>query len=114
MKKVSVATSEDVEALEKRFALLEARAQRTGSGWMRLSASPMGARKLRRLVAAGKIEASRVGRLLFVRIDDHDRFLAERVVKREAPNPVPVPETASAEEYATANLHLLRGRTRVA
>jgi hypothetical protein len=104
---VNVATIADLATLQKRVRILEARAERKGSEWMRLSASPLGARKLRRLIVAGKMEASRVGRLLFVRIDEHDRFLEQRVVKREAPKPVPV-ETEDAAAFAAANLHLLR------
>ena len=104
---MNVATTAELVALERRVRILEAQAARTGSGWMRLSESPLGARKLRRLIAAGKIQASKVGRLLFVRVDDVDRFLAARVLRRDPKKPKPV-ETADAATYAEANLHLLR------
>jgi len=109
---VNVATSSELAALEKRVRLLEARAGRTGSEWMRLSASPLGSLKLRRLIAAGKINASRVGRLLYVRIDEHDRFLEARPVATPKPKPVTV-AIDDAAAYAAANIHMLRRGARV-
>lgn len=105
---MNVPTIAEFEALEKRVRLLEARASREGSEWAPVARSPLGARKTRRLIAAGKLEASRVGRRLFVRIVDVDRFLEARVVQRPKPAPVPV-ENDNAAAYARANLHLLTG-----
>jgi hypothetical protein len=104
---VNVATAAELEALQRRVAAIEARSNRHGSGWIHVAKSPLGARKTRRLIAAGKLDASRVGRLLYVRVDDVDRFLDQRIVKREAPKPVRV-ETDDPAEYAAANLHMLR------
>lgn len=56
----------DFEALEKRVANLERKLLRAGPGdvWIAVAKSPLGARKTRRLIAAGKLSASRVGRKL--------------------------------------------------
>jgi excisionase family DNA binding protein len=70
--------------------------------------SPLGSRKTRRLIAAGKLEASRVGRRLYVRVTDVDRFLEARTVDRPKPTPVPV-ASGDPAEYARRNLHLLTG-----
>lgn len=105
---VNVPSLEAFEALARRVQVLEARAGQQASEWIPVARSPLGSRKTRRLVAAGKLEASRVGRLLYVRAADVDRFLERRIVTRPKPVPVPV-ATDDAAEYARANLHLLMG-----
>jgi hypothetical protein len=104
---MNVATLDEFRALERRVAAIESRSNRQGSCWIPVAKSPLGSRKTRRLIAADKLEASRVGRLLYVRVADVDRFLEQRIAKREAPTLVPV-ETDDPTEYAKANLHMLR------
>jgi hypothetical protein len=104
---MDVATLAQFEALEKRIRIIEAQAKRNGSEWIPIAQSPMGARKTRRLIAAGKFEASRVGRKLYVRIADVDAFMESRIVKHDKPAPVAV-ESGDARAWADANLHLLR------
>lgn len=111
---MNVATSSELAAVIKRLRALEAQAKRSGSAWVPIAECPLKARKTRRLVHAGKLEASRVGRRLYVRVADVDAFLEARVIRRDPPKPVAVPEGASAEDYASANLALLRGRIRAA
>ena len=111
---MNVASAADVAALEKRVRILEAQSKRNGSAWMPIAQCPVGARKTRRLISAGKLEASRVGRKLYVRIADVDAFMEARVIRREPPKPVPV-GTDDAAAFAAANIHLLRGgKTRAA
>jgi excisionase family DNA binding protein len=102
----TVPTLAEFEALEKRVRALEARGSREGTEWAPVARSPLGSRKTRRLIAAGKLEASRVGRRLYVRIADVDRFLEARTVEPPKPTPVPV-ESGDPAEYARRNLHLL-------
>jgi hypothetical protein len=104
----SVPTATEFEVLEKRVRALEARAARDGSEWAPVAKSPLGARKTRKLIRAGRLEASRVGRKLYVRMADVDRLLGDRIVAPPKPEPVAVP-SADPAEYAARNLHLLAG-----
>ena len=79
-----------------------------GDGWIPAARSPLGARKTWRLVAAGKVAASRVGRRLYVLADEVDAFLAARPAKAiRATRAEPVTTAADAKGYAETRAHLL-------
>lgn len=71
------------------------RADRTG----------LGSRQVRRLAAAGKLAASKVGKHLFVRASDLARFTeAHRVPVRQAPQTRPTGDSAPSEIDGVAAL----------
>jgi hypothetical protein len=109
MTALRVPSVDDFVALEHRVAELERRALNVaGDGWMPVAKSPLGARKTRRLIAGGKLAASRVGRQLFVRVDEVNGFLAARTVKPiRATRVEPVADAADAKGYAETHVHLL-------
>lgn len=101
----SVPTFDDFSDLERRVRALEARGARNGAEWQPVARSPLGSRKTRRLIAAGKLEASRIGRRLFVRLGDVERLLEARVVERPKPTPAAI-ANETVEEYVSRCLAL--------
>lgn len=57
-----------------------------GSAWMRATDSPLGFRRVRRLVADGALQAARPGKFLLVRRDEHDAYIAQHAVTVDAAN----------------------------